>query len=129
VESREDRLLRVWTPRILRGVLGASVAFLVAGLLVIAFTDPASYVARYHALQSGYGAVREVGLSELVHGAAHGEGTALLVAGLLLLTLVPIGRVAFTFVVFVVERDWVFAGITGLVLTLLGVGVLLGRMG
>jgi uncharacterized membrane protein len=129
MRADEDRLLRVWTPRILRGVLAASAVLLAAGLVVIGVTAPASYVVRYRALRGGAAPVHHVGISELVDEVGHGRGRALLVAGLLLLTLVPIGRVLFAVLVFLRERDWLFVALTGLVLTLLCVGVMLGRVG
>lgn len=125
----EDRVLHVWTPRILRGALGGAIALLLAGLCVTGAKDPESYVARYRALKSGDSSAHAVQLGHLLHQLAQGRGRTLLVAGLLVLTLVPIGRVAFTVVVFVLERDWIFAALTSLVLALLFLGVLLGRMG
>ncbi len=49
--------------------------------------------------------------------------------GLLVLTLVPLGRVGFTFVLFLKDRDLAFTVLTATVLLLLVVGVLLGRVG
>jgi uncharacterized membrane protein len=112
----EDRLLRLWTPRILRGILGASAALLAAGLVVIGITAPASYVTRYHAVWSGRPPAHPVSVPEVVTDLVHGRWYALLGAGLLLITLVPIGRVAFTVVVVVRERDWLFVSLTVLVL-------------
>lgn len=127
--DREDRVLHAWTPRILRGTLGGAVALLSAGLCLTGAKDPDSYVARYRALRSGDSSAHVLRLGQLLHQLAHGQGRALLVAGLLVLTLVPIGRVAFTVVVFVLDRDWIFAALTAVVLALLFLGVLLGRMG
>lgn len=124
-----DRVLYVWTPRILRGALTGGAALLLAGLCVMAARNPASYVAEYRALQRGALSGEAIRAGQLIHDAAHGHGRALLVAGLLVLTLVPIGRVIFTVVVFVLEHDWIFAGLTSLVLALLCLGVLLGRIG
>jgi uncharacterized membrane protein len=127
--DREDRLLHDWTPRILRAALGCGAALLVAGLCFMGAMEPESYVAEYRALQRGQVSGRAIHLGQLIDRAVHGHGRALLVAGLLVLTLVPIGRVAFTVVVFVVERDWVFAALTSLVLALLCLGVVLGQIG
>jgi uncharacterized membrane protein len=124
-----DGVLYVWTPRILRTALACGAALLVTGLCAMGATDPASYVAEYRALQHGQPLGHAIHVGQLLHQAVHGRGRALLVAGLLVLTLVPIGRVAFTVVVFALEHDWVFAGLTSLVLALLCVGVLLGQIG
>jgi uncharacterized membrane protein len=125
----DDRVLRLWTPRILRGALFTSVAFLIAGLVSIAVTAPASYVARYRDLRAGGAPAPAESPLQLLREAAHGQGRALLVAGLLVLTLVPIGRVAFAFAVFLHQRDWPFVVLTALVLAILCVGILLGRIG
>lgn len=127
--DRGDQLLHVWTPRILRGALVGAVALLLVGLCVTGARDPGSYVARFRALQNGRSAGEALHVTQVLHEALRGQGRALLVTGLVVLTLVPIGRVAFTVVVFVLERDWLFATLTSLVLALLCLGVLLGRMG
>ena len=54
---------------------------------------------------------------------------ALLTLGLLVLTLVPIGRVALCFAFFVKARDTAYVILTGLVLSLLAAGIALGRVG
>jgi hypothetical protein len=128
-QGEEDRELRIGTPRILRGALFASVALLVAGLCAIGGTAPESFVARYRALRRGEPPGPPEGLRQLLQGVVHAQGHALLVTGLLVLTMVPIGRVAFALVVFARQRDWPFVILTGLVLTLLCVGIFLGRMG
>ena len=49
------------------------------------------------------------------------------VVGLVLLIATPVVRVAFMLIAFVVQRDRVYAAISGLVLALLLYGLLLGR--
>lgn len=124
-----DRVLYVWTPRILRTALASGAALLVLGLCVTGARNAGSYVAEYRALQHGQVSGQVIRVGQLLDDAVHGHGRALLVAGLLVLTLVPIGRVAFAVVVFALERDWIFTVLTTLVLALLCLGVLLGRMG
>ncbi len=125
----DDRLLRTWTPRILRGALVASAILLVAGLCVIAATEPHAYVASYRALEHARGSTAAGRSSSVNHQIANVPGDALLVTGLLVLTLVPIARVAFAALVFLRARDWVFFALTSLVLALLFLGVVLGRVG
>jgi uncharacterized membrane protein len=125
----EDRLLHDWTPRILRGALAASVILLVIGLCVIAATAPAGYAAEFQALRHGRAAHPPQGVAKTLREAWQGQGRAILLSGLLVLTLVPTGRVAFCLLVFLRERDWIFSTLTALVLGLLCVGVLLGRVG
>ena len=124
--EEEDRLLRVWTPIILRAsVLTASV-ILSLGLAAIAIVNPNGYVQRFHLLQQT-GSFRHVEFSHL--SSPEDRVRAVLVFGLLVLTLVPLGRVAFTFFYFLKERDTPFILVTATVLALLIAGVLLGRAG
>ncbi len=63
-----------------------------------------------------------------LHGLASwstlGSGRALIVVGLLVLVLTPVTRVAFSLVVFALERDWLYTGVTAVVLSLLLYGLL-----
>ena len=58
-----------------------------------------------------------------------GEPLALVALGLLLLLLTPIARVAFSILVFALERDWLYTVITIIVLLILLVSLALGRGG
>ncbi|MGH7987994.1 MAG: DUF1634 domain-containing protein [Candidatus Binataceae bacterium] len=127
--SEEDRILRVWTPVILRTILIVATIALVAGLVVMIWHSPGFYVGRFDQIQKGIGIHHQEALAALAHAALHGNSHAILTFGLIILTLVPLGRVAFTFVLFVKERDRVFIVATAYVLTGLIVGVLLGRVG
>jgi uncharacterized membrane protein len=64
-------------------------------------------------------ALLAVGLVLTLAVPSHAAGGAVLQAGLVTLILTPVLRVLASFVSYVVERDWVFAGLTGFVLTLL----------
>lgn len=57
------------------------------------------------------------------------RGRAVVMAGLLLLILMPVVRVAVTIVVFIHQRDWTYAALTAIVLALLIVSFLLGKAG
>lgn len=62
-------------------------------------------------------------------GLRHGDGQAIIVAGLLLLIATPVLRVAVSVVAFWRERDRAFVLITSLVLLLLALSFALGRAG
>lgn len=125
----EDRVLRVWTPIILRASVLTSAVLLILGLVAMALVTPGSYVARVHELQTrGRAAVRQT-WGTLAAEALKGQPHAILMVGLLVLTLVPLGRVGFTFFLFLKERDLAFTLLTATVLFLLVVGVMLGRVG
>jgi uncharacterized membrane protein len=65
----------------------------------------------------------------VIAGIAHGDPLTIIAVGLLLLLATPFVRVLVSIVAFAVERDWVFAGITTLVLLILVVSFLLGKVG
>jgi uncharacterized membrane protein len=126
--SKEDEILRQWTPLILRTVLIVSVTILVIGLLMIASSEPGFFVRRFHVAQHGRAPMLE-GWSQLGRAALAGDPHSILTIGLLVLTLVPLGRVAFTFVLFLIEKDRIFAFATAYVLAALIAGVMLGSVG
>jgi uncharacterized membrane protein len=124
----EDRILRVWTPVLLRTILIVAVIILVAGLVLMANEDPGYYVRRYRLACSG--AVHgRMSFTTLVHDSMLGDPHSVMTIGLLVLTLVPLGRVAFCFLLFLVEKDYTYVVFTAYVLLGLIAGVLLGRIG
>lgn len=129
--SEETRILREWTPMILRTILIVATLTLVTGMGVMMALEPGYYVKRYHAVQqsSAFSFRRHLSFSQLAHQAASGNPHAIMTFGLVVLTLVPLGRVAFTFLLFLKERDMVFVVATGYVLSGLILGVVLGRIG
>ena len=126
--SKEDQILREWTPLILRTLLMISATVLILGLIMMASSAPGYYVERFRAAQHGRSSAPEQ-WSQLGAAALSGNPHAILTVGLLVLTLVPIGRVAFTFVLFVKQKDRIFALATAYVLVALIAGVMLGRIG
>jgi uncharacterized membrane protein len=126
--AEEDRILRVWTPMLLRTILLTAVVLLAAGLLLMAAHSPQSYVDRYHQVRMGHGHDFET-LHGLYRSALRGDPHGVLTMGLFVLTLVPLGRVAFCFLLFIKERDYTYVGFTAYVLTGLIIGVILGRVG
>ena len=125
----EERILRVWTPIILRTILVAAIAILLTGLLSIAWQSPSYYIARFHHLQKfGHPENRET-IAMLVAASLRGESRSIMTLGLMVLTLVPLARVAFCFLFFVKERDFTYVAFTAYVLIGLVAGVVLGRVG
>lgn len=128
-KEEEDRILRVWTPLILRGSVIASAVVLAAGLIAELVMTPGFYLERFHELQQGGQLRGQESWSTLFGRALKGRPHELLTIGLLLLTLVPLGRVGLSFLVFARERDRAFIFVTGYVLVMLIVGMMLGRIG
>ena len=126
--SKEDLILRKWTPLILRTLLLISTAVLAFGLVMMAWSAPGYYIRRFHAAQHGRSHIRQE-WSQLGEAALRGDPHSIMMVGLLVLTLVPLGRVAFTFILFLKEGDRIFAVATAYVLAALIAGVMLGRIG
>jgi|SRR5208282_4022103 len=124
----EDRILRFWTPILLRTILIAASVILLVGLVLMATQSPGNYARRYHAAQTAH-FPEKMSFTELVSTAAHGDPHSLMTVGLFVLTLVPLARVAFCFLLFIKERDYAYVGFTAYVLTGLVLGILLGRIG
>jgi len=127
--ANEDRILRLWTPLILRSVLITASVLLLIGLAMSATRSPDYYVSRFRLVQSGKTMRAAENWAGLAVGAAHGDPHDIMTLGLVALTLVPIVRVAFTFILFMKERDLVFVAATAYVLVGLAAGILLGSIG
>jgi uncharacterized membrane protein len=127
-KQEEDRILRVWTPLLLRSILIAAMIFLIAGLVETYTFAPDYYVQRYREVQQGHLMGKEK-FSGLLDRVLQGNPHAVLTIGLFVLTLVPLARVAFCFVLFIRERDYTYVALTAYVLAGLIIGVLVGRVG
>jgi uncharacterized membrane protein len=127
-KQEEDRILRVWTPILLRSILIAAMVVLGAGLVMTYTFAPDYYVERYQAVQQGHLIGKEkFGL--LFDRVRQCNPHAVLTIGLFVLTLVPLARVAFCFILFIRERDYTYVALTAYVLAGLIVGVLVGSVG
>jgi uncharacterized membrane protein len=126
--DREDVILRRWTPVILRSILITASIALVVGLVMSATISPGYYVGRFHLVQHGRPYVPQ-DWAQLAVGAAAGDPHDFLTLSLVILTLVPVARVVFSFILFIKERDLVFVVATAYVLAGLIVGMLLGSIG
>ncbi|MGB0062710.1 DUF1634 domain-containing protein [Candidatus Binatus sp.] len=127
-QEEENRILRVWTPILLRTILIVAMITLVAGLVMAYTFAPDYYVQRYHEVRQGHLIGREkFGL--LFDRIRDRNPHAVLTLGLFVLTLVPLARVAFCFILFIRERDYTYVALTAYVLAGLIVGVLVGSVG
>lgn len=124
----EDRILREWTPILLRSILIASMITLILGLVLTYTFAPDYYVQRYDEVRQGHLIGKEK-LGMLLERIREGNPHAVLTIGLFELTLVPLARVAFCFILFIKERDYTYVAFTAYVLAGLIVGVLVGSVG
>jgi uncharacterized membrane protein len=129
-KQEEDRILRQWTPFLLRTILIAAMILLVSGLIMTYTYAPDYYVNRYHAVEQGHLIGKEkFGHGLLLQKMLQGNPHAVLTLGLFVLTLVPLARVAFCFILFIRKRDYTYVAFTAYVLAGLIVGVLVGSVG
>ena len=95
----------------------------------MAWQVPGYYVAHFHRLQAHVRYQNRESLVLLASTALNGNPRSILTIGLMVLTLVPLARVAFCFLLFVKERDSIYVAFTAYVLIGLVMGVILGRVG
>jgi uncharacterized membrane protein len=126
--SDEDRILRVWTPFILRTVLIAAGVVVILGLGLM-ITTPGEYVRHFRLVQENARRADFKSFTGLFRRGLHGDARSITTIGLMILTLVPLARVAFCWLFFIKRRNWAFVFFTAYVLGGLAAGVILGRMG
>jgi uncharacterized membrane protein len=124
----EERILRYWTPILLRSILIVATIILACGLVLMATQAPGAYLARFRAVQAGRVYTQDP-WHKMFAQAEQGDPHAIVIFGLMVLTLVPLARVAFCFLLFIRERDWTYVAFTANVLFGLILGVVLGRVG
>lgn len=109
---RQDRDIETVCAWILRIGVVVSVTLMLAGLIA-SLLDPRLGAAQMQQISFN------PNLSEMIRGAMRGQGLALLEAGVLVLVLTPILRVAGSMALFAAEEhDWLYASITFVVLAL-----------
>lgn len=119
--SQTDHPVEGWIARVLwTGVVLASTVIPVGLLLALLGPHPA----RVREVLDGAGPWAPAPtFHSLRQGLPRGDPVAVLQLGLLLLILTPVVRVTVTVVLFALQRDWIFATISGLVLALLTLGL------
>ncbi len=106
------RQAEVLISNVLRGGVLLSAAVILVGV-VLYYTHPATAAAAASALTYPHS------LGEVIPGVMAGNAEAIITLGLLILLATPVLRVAVSIGAFALERDWLYVGITALVLTLL----------
>jgi uncharacterized membrane protein len=111
-----DRRFEIIIGRLLRfGVIFAAAWVLAGGI---------QYLIQFHNVKPDYSEFRgESGglryTHEIFHGAMELNARGIIQLGLLLLIATPVARVAFSIVGFALEKDWLYVGLTLIVLALL----------
>src|ERR1700723_3060985 len=111
-----DQQFEIFLGKLLRtGVLISALIVLAGGMW---------FLSEAHGARREYKAFRGVpaelsSLDGIVHGAMGGQALALIQLGILVLIATPVARVLFSMLGFGLERDWMYVGITAIVLVLL----------
>ena len=112
----EDKILRVWTPIILRTVLIAASIVLILGLFLMA-DRPDAYVDHFRRVQEN-ARIKDYGtFADLLRRASNRDPRSIMTVGLMILTVVPLARVAFCLIFFIKDCNWAFVLFTAYVLT------------
>jgi uncharacterized membrane protein len=117
-ESRRitDRQIERGIGSLLRaGVIFAAVIALAGGIWYL--EAHGGEVPRYGTFRGEPAFLRHI--PDMVHAVLSGRSAALIQLGLLVLIAVPIARVAVSILAFALERDWLYVGVTALVLLIL----------
>lgn len=113
--SAERRLDEMLGLLLRTGVLLAASFVLIGGVMYLVRQNGA--VPNYHAFHGEPDALRSV--PAIVHDALALRGAGLIQFGLLILIATPIARVAFSLAAFLFQKDWIYVGVTAIVLGLL----------
>ncbi len=126
--DEEERILRVWTPVLLRTILMVAVTLLLLALAQTFRRSHGNYAESLRWIQQTAPEAQK-SLPYLAVGACHGSPTAIATLGLMVLTLVPLVRVSFCLLLFLRQRNREFVIFTSYVLAGLAIGVILGKIG
>ncbi|MGC4192979.1 MAG: DUF1634 domain-containing protein [Thermomicrobiales bacterium] len=123
-EAQEQRSMEVWVSYTLR--IGVSIAAIVILLGIILYviqgSSGAGHLQSLDNLKPGQKNTIDVSWSSIGRGLKDGQSIAVIQAGLLILLLTPVTRVALTLLLFLRDRDRIFAIVTAIVLTILLLG-------
>jgi len=111
-----DRQLDLIIARILRAGVTLSAATVLSGGVW--------YLARSGEARPSYG--HFIGIPGIRALVSLPGPEVVMLAGLLMLIATPVARVVFSLVAFAMERDWVYVGITAVVLAVLGYSLVTG---
>jgi uncharacterized membrane protein len=111
-----DQQFEIFLGKLLRvGVVIAAIIVLVGGVAFLAHSSqPRGDYRAFHGEAPGMTSVEGV-----VRGAVAMEPLGVIQFGLLVLIATPVARVLFSMLGFALERDWMYVGVTAIVLSLL----------
>ncbi len=113
LDNEGKKEMRIWISQILRtGVLVSAVLLFTGGIL-FAFQHPGT-VFSFKSFAGEPERLREVG--SVLREAVHFKSRAVIQLGVLILISTPVLRVVFSFIEFLIQRDWTFILITAIVI-------------
>lgn len=129
LDAEVERVEKIISRILFAGVI-AALALIVGGT-VTSFVHHPDYVTAPCALPrlTSPGANTMQTILQVESGILNFRGRAVVMAGLLLLILMPVVRVAVTIFAFIHQRDWIYAVFTTIVLLLLIISFILGKTG
>ena len=111
-----DQQFEIFLGKLLRtGVVIAALIVLAGGVW---------FLSEAHGARQEYKTFRGVpaelsSLDGIFHGAVGGQALAVIQVGILVLIATPVARVLFSMLGFALEKDWMYVGVTAMVLVLL----------
>lgn len=111
-----DELVEVWIGYLLRGGVLLAAAWVLAGGILYLRQNGAAPSA-YHAFRGEPSDLKS--MAGILDDAWSLDSRGIIQLGLLILIATPVARVAFSVVAFAIERDWLYVGVTLVVLALL----------
>lgn len=119
-----NRTRRRWTDEQVEAVVGHLLRFGVITAAAVVLFGAVVYLVRHGADSPNYGVFRGEpeelrGLRGIIRSVLAFRGRGLIQLGLVLLIATPVARVAFSVLGFAKERDWMYVGVTLIVLTAL----------
>lgn len=122
-----------WNDQQVEQTIGNLLRFGLTIATVVVFTGAGVYLARHGSEQPHYrifhGEPADLrGINGILHDALELSGRGLIQFGLLLLLATPVARVAFSIAAFALQRDWLYVGVTVVVMGVLLYGIVGGYL-
>jgi uncharacterized membrane protein len=121
---RHDRDIQVMIGNLLRAGVVLAFFIVLTGAVIYLFRH-GKQLPEYHVFQGDQGNFHT--FSAIWEGLLAGHGRAIIQFGIVILILTPISRIAFSVIGFLLEKDYLYAGITLVVLSII-IGSLMAGM-
>ncbi|MDR3713668.1 MAG: DUF1634 domain-containing protein [Puia sp.] len=120
---RHDRDIQVTIGNLLRSGVVLAFVIVLAGAIVY-LVRHGGQIPEYQVFRGGSGSYHT--FSAIWEGLITGHGRAIIQFGIVILILTPIARIAFSVIGFLLEKDYLYAGITLAVLAIILISLMAG---